>query len=230
MSDNSAGGQSGRWARLVARALGHIQPFPGSRLYWETRYASGGTSGRGSYGELAVYKAEFLNRFVREHQVRSVIEFGCGDGNQLSLAEYPSYIGLDVAKTAIARCASAFGQDRTKSFFLYDSGAFVDHHAVFRAELGLSLDVIFHLTEDAIFEGYMRHLFGAAQRFVIAYSSDEERADREPHIRHRKFTSWISNRLPEWRLVQRQANPHPMTPDRRTGSCADFFVFERESQ
>jgi hypothetical protein len=61
--------------------------FRDSQSYWEDRYVSGGTSGPGSYDAQAEYKADFLNRFVRENAIGSVIEFGCGDGNQLGLAE-----------------------------------------------------------------------------------------------------------------------------------------------
>ena len=66
--------------------------FVGSQAFWEQHYAQGGTSGAGSYGKYAEFKADILNRFVQENSVRSVIEFGCGDGNQLSLARYPSYV------------------------------------------------------------------------------------------------------------------------------------------
>jgi hypothetical protein len=58
--------------------------FPGSGSFWENRYRTGGTSGSGSYGRLAEFKAEILNEFVRERGVSSIIEFGCGDGAQLS--------------------------------------------------------------------------------------------------------------------------------------------------
>lgn len=227
MSKGSERKPLGRWAGLIARALGRTPAFPGSQEYWEERYAGGGTSGRGSYGELADYKARFLNEFVRNHGVASVIELGCGDGSQLSLAQYPNYIGLDVARTAIALCSTRFEKDRTKSFFLYDPGAFVDQQGLFRAQLALSLDVIYHLTEDSVFETYMRHLFAAAERFVITYSSNIEGPDVEPHIRHREFTAWVAATQPEWRLVQRVPNPYAVSADRRSGSCADFFVFQR---
>lgn len=222
--------------RLLHRVIGRIpgirrllrgDPFNGSREYWEGRYALGGTSGRGSYGELAAYKADFLNGFVREHAVRSVLEFGCGDGNQLSLAEYPEYVGLDVSKSAILRCRDRFRGDATKSFFLYDGEAFVDRRPHFRADLTLSLDVLFHLTEEAVWELHLRHLFGAAERFVIAYSSDSDETSREAHIVHRPFTRWVISNLDSWRLVQTIPNPHPMSLDYRSGTFADFHVFTR---
>ncbi len=82
---------------------------------------AGGTSGEGSHGDLATGKARFLNAFVKGNDVQAVIELGCGDGNQLPLAAYPQYIGLDVSKTAIELCKIRFACDPGKSFFLYDN-------------------------------------------------------------------------------------------------------------
>jgi len=65
--------------RLLNIANGPFQ----SGSYWEDRYATGDDSGLGSYDELARYKAQIINEFVREKQVDSVVDFGCGDGNQL---------------------------------------------------------------------------------------------------------------------------------------------------
>ena len=65
--------------------------------YWENRYERGLTSGAGSYGRLAHFKAEVLNEYVNQNKILSVVEFGCGDGAQLSLAKYANYIGLDLS-------------------------------------------------------------------------------------------------------------------------------------
>src|SRR5258708_24901292 len=80
--------------RKCTRRIAHGNSFQGSSAYWEDRYRTGGNSGAGSYNSLALFKAEILNAFVRANGVQKVIEFGCGDGNQLSLFEYPCYIGL----------------------------------------------------------------------------------------------------------------------------------------
>ncbi|NQU04581.1 MAG: hypothetical protein HQ568_00700, partial [Calditrichaeota bacterium] len=81
--------------RSIAMAvnLTFIAPrsFPGSEDYWKQRYKSGGNSGAGSYHKFAEFKADILNSFVRDKQIRTIIEYGCGDGNQLRLSEYPSY-------------------------------------------------------------------------------------------------------------------------------------------
>jgi SAM-dependent methyltransferase len=195
--------------------------FRGSARYWERNYARGGTSGAGSYDALAQGKAVFLNEFVRTREIGSVIEFGCGDGNQLSLAQYPGYIGLDVSRTAIELCQYRFATDPAKSFFLYDGACFTDRTGVFAADLAISLDVIYHLTEDEVFETYMTHLFAAGTRFVIIYATDGELRGTAPHVRHRHFTPWVQTHCPDWRLLEVTRGP-----DSGPGR-ADFFTYER---
>ncbi len=214
--------------RQAAAALG-IGPhtFRSSEHYWEQRYAHGGTSGRGSYGPLAEWKAKFISEFLMQEGVTSAIEFGCGDGNQLSLVPYRTYVGLDVSRVAIRTCVKRFSDDSAKSFFLYHPEGFADNLGVFRAELALSLDVVYHLVEQATFEAYMRHLFGAARRYVIIYSSDTDAPSPDRHIRHRQFTAWVAQHLGEWRLRIRVVNQYPLGEGPEEGSFADFYVFER---
>src|SRR5260370_32793049 len=94
--------------------------FRDSAHFWERNYARGATSGSGSYGAAAEAKAGFLNTLVRDRGVRSVVEFGCGDGNQLSLAQYPRYVGLDVSRTAIGLCQRRFTANPAPGSFLLD--------------------------------------------------------------------------------------------------------------
>lgn len=200
--------------------------FPGSGRYWDARYEQGGTSGDGSYGDLAAFKAEVLNGFVAEHGVQSVIELGCGDGNQLTLARYPRYVGLDVSPQAIQRCIAAFASDTTKSFFLYDPHCFHDAAKVLQADCALSLDVIYHLVEDDVYERYLAHLFGAARRWVIVYSSDRDASGPlalrdAAHVRHRHVTADVTARFPAFRQIAHVPNRYP----ERT--FASFFIYER---
>jgi SAM-dependent methyltransferase len=195
-----------------------------SQDYWERRYRKGGDSGPGSYSHLAEFKAEVLNQFVQQQAIGSVIEFGCGDGNQLALANYRDYVGYDISRTAVEACQRRFGSDPEKQFFLaseYDGR---------RADLALSLDVIFHLTEDNIFEQYMRRLFAAASRYVIVYSSnqDEQVEQASVHVRHRQFTRWVGEQIAaEWSLLERIPNRYPYNGDFKTSSFADFYVYKK---
>jgi hypothetical protein len=192
-----------------------------SAEFWELTYAKGGTSGPGSYGASARYKADFLNELIEARGIRSAIEFGCGDGNQLSLVAYPSYIGFDVSPTAIRRCISRFGNDGTKSFFLYRSDCFVDSTGLFTADLGVSLEVIFHLLEDEVYEGYMRDLFGCAESYVVIFGSDADELGEDPSVRHRPVVRWVEQHAARWRLVDR------ISCDWDPESFSSFFVFQR---
>lgn len=192
--------------------------YPGSRRYWERRYALGGDSGAGSAGVLALYKASVLNAWVEKHGVYSVAELGCGDGRQLVLAKYPVYTGLDIAPSAVARCRELFAGDAHKQFATYDPEHF--EPADFQADMAISLEVIFHLTEERLYRLYLQHLFALSRRWVVVFSSDEP--DRTggifPHFRPRHFSADV----PEgWVLRERIGNPH------RDRSVSDFFVFER---
>ena len=109
--------------------------------YWETRYGEGGTSGAGSYGPLAEYKAQVINDFLETNSVQRVIELGCGDGAQLSLAAYPNYVGVDVSESAIEMCRKRFREDSKKAFYLYSE--FDKYDGPY--DLSLSLDVVYHL-------------------------------------------------------------------------------------
>ena len=166
------------------------------------------------------------------HDIQSVIEFGCGDGNQLQLADYPNYTGLDVSPTAIQKCQRLFEHDDTKEFHLYEPKLFEENISPVQGDLGLSLDVIFHLVEDDVYNSYMRHLFSTARRHVIIYSNNtnDQPAHLADHVRFRKFTDWIEAQAPSWKLVERVENLYPYNENEaeKKGSFADFFIFTKE--
>lgn len=200
-----------------------FKSFHNSEDYWKKRYESGGNSGAGSYHKLAEFKAQILNDFVENQQIKSIIEFGCGDGNQLKLSKYPSYIGFDVSEKAISQCKGIFSNDKTKSFKL------MNEYANETAELTLSLDVIYHLIEDEIYLAYMQRLFDSATGFVIIYSSNTEQQSRlqAVHVKHRHFSKWIEKNKSEWNLIKYIPNKYPHKNNDQNSSCADFYIYEK---
>jgi SAM-dependent methyltransferase len=207
----------------LAQRLRKHRKFNSSN-YWKDRYRAGGNSGCGSYHHLAKFKARILNEFVSAQNINSVIEFGCGDGNQLLEAKYKNYQGYDISKDAILICRNTFSADETKRF------SNLDEYDGKTADLALSLDVIFHLIEDAIFAEYMTRLFGAARQYVIIYSSntDNNLSNKASHVRHRKFTQWVSENLPDWNLIKTIPNEHPYNGDYKSTSFSDFFFYEKQ--
>jgi len=197
-----------------------------SANYWEKRYTDGGNSGAGSYNRLAEFKAQILNDFCNKNNIKKVIEFGCGDGNQLKLANYNQYIGLDVSQKSIEICSAIFKEDLSKEFYVLDSINLNEEK--FKGELILSLDVIFHLVEDNIYQLYMNNLFDASSKYVIIYSSNYEFQPETQHVRHRCFTDYIEKYFPAFKLNSTLKNKYPFdTNNPDDTSFADFYFFEK---
>lgn len=204
-----------------ARQLWQLRRFDGSAEYWDERYRLGGNSGTGSYGAVARFKAAFLNRFVTENGIETVLELGCGDGAQLALSKYPNYIGLDVSKTAVDKCAKMFTLDDSKYFSIYDKKHSDLLSKFLISDVTLSQDVIYHLVEDDAYESYLRLMFGASRRFAIFFSSNKDEKTIWPHVRHRKFTEYAQLNFPNFQLMEIENNPHS------DESFADFYVFKK---
>jgi len=194
-----------------------------SKIYWESRYVANGTSGAGSFGRLANFKAEFINAFVAANSIESVIEFGTGNGVQLKLYNLPSYIGVDVSLKAIEDSRAVFSSFSHYSFLLA-----TELSAAKECDLSLSLDVIYHLVEDGVFEKHLQDLFYFGSKYVIVYSSDFDRAWNAQHVRHRNFTRFVATRFPEWRQVARVGNVYPFdSQNPNETSFCDFFIYSK---
>ncbi|MHA1216477.1 MAG: hypothetical protein ACTSPX_04045, partial [Candidatus Thorarchaeota archaeon] len=89
--------------------------------------------------------------------------------------------------------------------------------------------VIYHLIEDAVFDLYMRRVFGSATRFVVIYSTNthEQTPTQAPHVRHRRFTDWIADNCRQWALIKHVPNSLPYTGDFTKGSLAEFYIYEK---
>jgi hypothetical protein len=151
-----------------------------------------------------------------------VVEFGCGDGNQLSHYDIPHYVGLDVSKTAIQSCKDRFSADKSKGFFLYDSKSLSQVEMLPKAELTLSVDVLYHLVEDDIFHRYLSDLFHYSSKYVIIYSTNFDAAYDSLHQRDRRFTAYIQNTFKDFELIDTIVNPH-----KGPESMSDFYIYKR---
>ncbi len=209
-------------SKLYHRAL-----FSGSAKYWQRRYQKGWGSGEGSAKHLAEFKAHILNDFIKQHDIKSVVEFGCGDGSQLSLIDCAKYIGFDVSAESVKRCRERFAGDATKNFYLYNEKCLSDSGDRCEAELGLSLDVVYHLVEDDVYQDHIKHLFASSRRYVIIYSSCKEDDSEYAHIRHRVFSRDVE-KLKGWKFVECVKNKYPIDQlGPQAGSFADFYIYRQ---
>lgn len=199
-----------------------------SSKYWENRYKNGGNSGAGSYNHLAQFKAEVINDFIKENMINNILELGCGDGNNLSLYNIKTYYGVDVSQKAIDICKKRFKDDSSKKFFTLIEFKKI-YKDIIRAEVTISLDVIYHLIEDSIFSEYMSNLFKYTNKFVIIYASNKNEGHCL-HVQHRKFTDWINDNEKDWKLKKYIPNKYPYNEKKpQDTSFADFYIYEKLS-
>jgi len=137
--------------------------------YWEQLYAQGGNSGSGSYGILGQFKARVVNDFIGQHEVRSVMEFGCGDGHQLQYMRYPKYLGVDIAASSVLRCMARYREDQTKSFLWYRPGLFANR-GYLQADLVVCLDVLYHIIDETDYVNTLQDIYACSRRYIILYT------------------------------------------------------------
>ena len=217
----------GSFSKKVFRAISGKAKFTTSSEYWEMRYKKGGNSGAGSYNQLAEFKGGIINQFVSENNIETVIEFGCGDGNQLKYFHFKSYIGFDISYTTISKCGNLYKSDSTKRFKVLKA------YNREIADLVLSLDVIYHLIEDEVYYDYMERLFSSSDKYVIIYSSNDDEHENNnivPHVKHRKFTNWIEQNAPKFELIKNIPNKYPFDGNNDISSYADFYIFRIQTK
>jgi SAM-dependent methyltransferase len=167
-----------------------------STPYWARRYATGGTSGAGSRGAEAEEKVRLVQRVIDERGVRSVLDLGCGDGYVASRLRVAEYVGYDPAPSALALCRAAM-PGRT----------FVGELPAGPFDLVLSLDVMFHLVDDADYREHLAALFGAPEpwrRYSMVHGTNHEERGAA-HVRHRR---WLDDLPPEWSVVAWWGSTH----------------------
>lgn len=195
----------------------NIETFDSTK-YWEERYVNGGNSGNGSYGFLAEYKRDFLNQFIVENNINSLLEYGCGDGNQLSMINCDRIIGVDVSKTAIDTCKKMLPNSE---FITINKGEFPK----IKTDLLLSLDVIYHLIEDDVYNEYIENIVNHRSEYLIIYSANfEDDGNFSKHVKPRNFTkNHTLNKTYKLEIIVK--NKYKST-DHNTGSFSDWYIFK----
>lgn len=165
-------------ARLLRKGLREIAPFWLKRFttsddYWKKRYKYGGNSGSGSRGASARYKAEFVSRFCADHSISTVVEVGCGDGQNCRVLDVARYVGLDISPDALDLARAACRSKPGWAFALISDPRPTPVVELAQtalageaAELSLSMDVLYHLNEDETYLNYVEALARRAIQFT----------------------------------------------------------------
>jgi SAM-dependent methyltransferase len=170
---------------------------PGSVAYWDQRWVLGPPC-PGSRGDEAAAKAAWLSTLVRGSGARSLVDLGCGDGTVGALVDVESYVGVDVSHVALAQ---AMARRPDRSYLLVPPGTGAAQVTVV-ADIAASMDVVFHLLDDAEYRTWMARLFGSARRLVAVYGTDYD-SFPEGHMRHRHLTRDVAaaSFTRDWTLV-----------------------------
>lgn len=184
-----------------------------SKNYWEDRYKRNGNSGLGSYGDESIFKSNYINDLIKNKSIKTITDLGCGDGNQISLLNgFEKYFGYDFSTSALVKAKNKNTDN------VYE---FIDEISVLPvSDISMSLDVTYHIIEDELFNNYLNDLFSKSDKFVLIYSVDEDLTQIVSHVKFRKFTNWVEENKPEFKLISVTKYPN------KTNGVG-FYLFEK---
>ena len=115
------------------------------KIYEHSYWGKG--SGGGSSPEATQPYKVFLEDFIRQHEIKSVVDLGCGDWQFSQFLDFggATYIGIDASKRVIANNQQAFSRSGV-SFVNLPS----DCNDIPSADLLVCKDVLMHLSTQEV--------------------------------------------------------------------------------
>ena len=138
-----------------------------NRIYaegtWGKDVAGKGTSGTGSTLEITREYRAYVEEFIRTHNVKSVVDAGCGDWGFSSKIDWgqASYLGVDIASDVIATVRSKY----EKGNVTFQVGNITDELP--DADLLISKDVLQHLSNSLVQKFVRNNLRRGKYKWVI---------------------------------------------------------------
>jgi len=111
----------------------------------------GGSGGGSELPEVGNTYIPFLKRYIRENEIRTVVDLGCGDfqcGNQTYDELDITYTGYDVYKKVITYNQ---GQHPAPKYQFVHSDFYTEHDAIVGGDLCILKDVLQHWTVERIY-------------------------------------------------------------------------------
>ena len=184
-----------------------------SMEFWKSRYELGDNSGSGSRGDLLNFKTEFINNFIKENDIKTVLDFGHGDLYVAREINAEDYTGIDI-----------FDVEDNEGLNLINCK--FDEYDGESADLVMCLDVVYHILEEE--QEYMRDsldkMMEKADKFLMIYAHDSEDERFETEYSYHLYNSkWLQHMKTkeDFQLIYKQEKPEP-------NCSAQFYIFERK--
>ncbi|HKE88094.1 MAG TPA: class I SAM-dependent methyltransferase [Vicinamibacterales bacterium] len=138
-----------------------------NRIYaegtWGRDTAGKGVSGTGSTLAITREYRAYLEDFIKKHNVKSVVDAGCGDWTFSSAIDWngASYLGVDIASDVIAAVRARHEKGNIK----FQVGDITDELPA--ADLLISKDVLQHLSNQLVHNFIRNNLRKGKYRWVI---------------------------------------------------------------
>lgn len=161
------------------------------RNFWNRQYTEGRGSGPGSKGEMLQYKIDFLNKFIDKHSIKTMTDFGCGDGKLMSKLkiEDDKYMGIDISEKAIDLCKIF----RPKSHFKCCPFPELNTIGAFVRDISICIDVLFHIIDIEELKLALTQIFDLSERYVVLYTMNTPRDRDREHVKSRCISEIIEN-------------------------------------
>jgi SAM-dependent methyltransferase len=149
-----------------------------NRIYaeatWGRNVAGRGTSGTGSTVAITREYRAYLETFIKTHNVRSIVDAGCGDWGFSREVDWggASYLGVDIASDVIASVRRTYENDNIR----FRVGDITDELPA--ADLLISKDVLQHLSNDLVHRFIRNNLATGKYKWVIL-TNDRGRGNRD---------------------------------------------------
>lgn len=123
-------------------------------------------AGPGSRGYAAIYKNALVKQVTIQHDIRSIVDIGCGDLCWLDqkILKHCSYLGLDISTIAIDKARAAYP---SLQFAAFDVTA---QPVGFHSDLVVSFDVLIHQVDIQLFEAGLGNILAAIGKIgLVSY-------------------------------------------------------------
>jgi 2-polyprenyl-3-methyl-5-hydroxy-6-metoxy-1,4-benzoquinol methylase len=184
---------------------------------WTNRYYNkNGNSGLGSTGELAKFKIDFINNFIKENDINSILDFGCGDCFIASQLKVSRYTGIDISDAYFDRIVDFVADNKElikKPFNEIRDFEFYD--------CVICLDVLYHILEEETEYLYetLDEIYNHSNKYIIIYAQDSYlNFNYESHMFDSRWRQYIEKK--QLKLIYEQNECMP-------GTSAKFFVYKK---